>query len=175
MNARGSGNSATALRRLMTEYKQLTSGGSSPTSRSLLFSSLLFSAVHRPAPPRLPPSLFFFLVVKDAFDNSLFQKVPPMACLQQVRLPPSPSTHTYVLATCAHCNDRSRVGIRFFHLGSPDMWSQRHPIRNAPLHHPPRTIHESRISSPFSLGRWRLCRQTHLCTFASLSSFSCHP
>ena len=123
MSARTS-NNATALRRLMTEYKQLTAGGSHPlhTHTQLLTS----------------------------------HKAPPMACSQLVRPSHSPILHPIRPIS------RPRLRIRLFHLGSSNMWSQRHAIRAFHLH-----IRSPRHIEPSPLGRWRLCRQAHLCTLSS--------
>ncbi|KAI0316967.1 ubiquitin-conjugating enzyme/RWD-like protein [Amylostereum chailletii] len=69
MNSRGAGNS-TALRRLMTEYKQLTAGGTSllpPSNNFFVWEALICGPKDTPFPPDYPLSPF-----KMKFEPALF-------------------------------------------------------------------------------------------------------
>lgn len=103
MNQRSS--SATALRRLMTEYKQLTSGG--PNCRCLTneFHWLSMLQVHQTeCSQRVHPAFLLFCWWPDSRFDVLFVFF-----------------------------ERADIRIRFFYLGGPDLRSQRHALRKIRL------------------------------------------
>ena len=108
MSTRSSGNSSTALRRLMTEYKQLTSGG---TSSERSTTTRTRADAH---PRRIAPCI-------GSPDGMFTAGVCPL-----LAVPVPLHTRIPMIRTRPH---RAHLGSRLFHLGSPDMRSQRHAVR----------------------------------------------
>ena len=111
MATRSSGNT-TALRRLMTEYKQLTASG---------LSSLCCTV---------------FTILLLTFNSSFPSQARPMACSQPVRDPaihrrPVQLSHDLFILR-HHRTPRSYFRIRLLHMGGPRLRAKRYALCNIP-------------------------------------------